>query len=91
MKIRGLRALASVVLISLSVCACRSDGGVGRRDALRSMRWTLDSLEAQHARDVDHTAENLDRLGSWVVDETTDPLHEIQRTMLLYLEGHIER
>lgn len=87
------RALTTLALFGavLVLAACRSDGGVGRRDAVRSMRWTLGAFERQHAADVENTQRNLDDLGDWFADEVTHPTEKMEHTMALYLEGNARR
>ena len=91
MTSRAARAIGILAMVLLAAAACRSDGGVGRRDALRGMRWTLDSLERQHATDVKRTAQNVEGLADWCSDEVSHPTRDMRRTMALYLEGNADR
>ena len=88
---RSARLVATIVTVVLLLGACRSDGGIGRRDALRGMRWTLDTLSTQAARDVESTAHNVDDLADWFDYEVTHPTEQMRRTMNMYLEGNARR
>lgn len=86
-----LRALAFAALAAAALGGCRSDGGIGRRDSMRGMRATIDSVSQQHERDVRNTARNIDALEDWFIRETTHPTEKMERTLSMYLEGHVER
>jgi len=77
----------ALTVTALALWGCRSDGGLGRRDSLRAMRWTLDVLDTQYESDVEATGNNVEALGDWAVREVTDPTYEMERTARLYLEG----
>ncbi len=92
----GTRATRTLFVLALStaaflLAACRSDGGVGRRDSLRGMRWTLDTLSWRHDLDVKTTRRNFDELAAWCEREVTHPTQAMERTMDMYLEGHTGR
>ncbi len=87
----SLRTVGTLVLLGLTTTAlsgCRSDGGVGRRDSQRSMRFTLDAVESQYERDVANTNANASELSDWFDGEVSDPWAGVQRTVHLYLEGN---
>ena len=86
---RNARRGASVALVAVALLtgACRSDGGIGRRDAEHGWEWTAGVIAERHARDVARTAENLDGIAAWLEREVTDPLAGCRRTLALYLEG----
>jgi hypothetical protein len=83
--------MVMLVAAALLLGACRSDGGIGRREAIRGMRWTLDSLVDQHHRDMARTEQNVSDLAGWFEDEVTHPTRGMERTMSLYLEGNTRR
>ena len=85
------RLLAVLAATALLLGACRSDDGIGRRDALRGMRWTLDTVEFRYNQDVEHTEQNLAGLADWFEAEVTNPTEGMRRTMSMYLEGSTRR
>jgi hypothetical protein len=87
----ALRALVILATAALIVGGCRSDGGVGRRDAQRSLTETLDMIERNYERDVKATRANMERISGWFERETSEPWREINRTVNLYLEGDTRR
>ena len=85
------RVLIASMGATLLLGACRSDGGIGRRDTMHGMRWTLDTVSRQCALDEERTSGNLDAIADWFAYEVSHPTEQMRRTMSMYLEGHAPR
>ena len=81
------RALFVLGVAAVALTGCRSDGGVGRRDAQRSLTTTLDLIEAQYERDVRATQANGEMFSNWWDRQMSAPWRDVNRAVNLYLEG----
>lgn len=78
--------LTAAVLATL--CAgCRSDGGIGRADNARGMKFVTDSLAGHFRSDVAATSERFSNVSEKVSRHVSNSLRDLRETYYLYLEN----
>ncbi len=85
-----MRTLALLALAPL-LAACRSDGGIDRRDSGPSLEFSTSRVAAQTRADADATADHVTRAPAALADHVSRAWHDLGATWTLYLEGHASR
>jgi hypothetical protein len=79
------------ILVLLLCAGCRSDGGFGRQDSARGMRFASDRVASRFQTDCKRTKYLFASIPSALEDSFTEGAQNVSDTYHLYLENHAPR